>query len=174
MPTSGQWISSSWTSAVPNTRYLYQQNWDGTFMCLDTESGGWENVTEEQMIERQYAERQPKKDHKNPLLLKELEMDLRDLLFHLVKSEPRIIGAGHFSAESFREGNRHQERDESEYRKMYRIFYRDNAIGVLTCRPHLRLKIVDRYRGGKPHYAMSLLGRLMYELFPGAKIERIK
>lgn len=110
---------------------------------------------------------------KNRKLLKELEMDLLDLLMALFKEQPRIVKAGHFKYEALaRRGVHHFERDNDRFRGTYIIYYKGRALGQVTCKPHKQLLLFkqDGYNA-RLHYANSLLRRLVSDYFPGAKIE---
>lgn len=111
----------------------------------------------------------------NPKLIKEMEADLTDLLFHLFKDQPRISRAGYFSSNGFREGSRHFERDAAVFRGMYVILYKRGIIGQITCRPHKVLRIPTNLGlRGKSQFAQSMLIRLVHDQFPGARIEGVK
>lgn len=115
----------------------------------------------------------PQKVVKNPRLLKDLENDLVDLLMHLLKGQPRVVKSEMLSHRQRAQGGRHFERDEAAFRGIYEIYFSGSTIGIVICRPHKELKI-DRLwvqNRGMPRYTQSLLVKLMYELFPSAKVE---
>lgn len=111
---------------------------------------------------------------KNPRLIKEMDMDISDLLLHLFKDQPKVINAGYYQYSDYRDGRRNYERDEQGFRGMYTIHFRSKAIAYVTRKPHKQVRLIALDKSSRSHFAQQIMVRVLHDLFPEAKIERIK
>lgn len=151
------------------------QEWGSMQVAGDAEQyvAQWEELGRTVEIRPILRTDQPPKLQKNPLLIKEMEMDITDLLLYLFKDQPRISSAQHFSSERYREGTRHYERDLSIFQGTYSIRYKRTGIAIVTRKPHKKVQLIKvGNKAGRTHFAQQLLVKVVNDLFPAVKVAR--
>lgn len=104
-------------------------------------------------------------------LIKEMDMDANDLILHLFKGQPRLVGCGLFTAERHNSGTRHFERDNSAFREEYTIYHKGTAIAIIIGKPHKKVMLLAQQKDRKrAKFAQSLFYRVLQELFPAVKL----
>lgn len=122
------------------------------------------------MAERQERESvKPKFKMPKKRLLKEMRLDLTDLMLHLIKKQPRIMQTGHWRHDYNIEGGRHYNRDEAMHLGRYRLVFRDETLAYLEVKPHRRLRMVN-VKNGWPRLGQAMILNVADQYFPGMKI----
>lgn len=112
------------------------------------------------------------KPQKNYQLIKQMDMDISDLLLHLFKDQPRVIGTNFYQYEHHFEGRRHFQQDEAKFRGKFVIYYRSTPIATIVKKPHKRVKILPiSNKASRSYFAQQLMLRALHDLFPEAKVK---
>jgi len=107
-------------------------------------------------------------------LLKEIRMDAEDLLLHLFKGQPRIVGTGYFGYERFVQGSRNFERDHATAVGSYVIYYSSTSIATIVCKPHKLLTVIETNSTSRANLGVQTLLSAIYDLLPGVQVKGTK
>lgn len=106
-------------------------------------------------------------------LVKEMDLDISDLLLHLIKGQPRVSSLNLYGFNNHSVGSRYFERDNASFDGQFSIFFNSSTIAQLTCRPHKKLVLTGGLSTPKAQFAQGILLKVMLELFPATRVKRL-
>lgn len=106
-------------------------------------------------------------------LVKDINVELEDVLFNVFKQCPRIVTSGMFAVEeNLALGRRYFERDVARANGMKKLYFKGEPIADIVCRPHKEIKMIDLgEQRSRTYFAQRALLRVTSEFFPEVKFK---
>lgn len=109
----------------------------------------------------------PAQKDKRLNLIRQMEMDATDLILHLIKKQPRIVGSELYSYTDYVDRVQHNyQRDAIRENGSWIIYYKHEMIGRLIHKPHASITLFNVGDRGKTRYAQGVFVRVANDLLP--------
>mgnify|MGYP006921351357 CR=1 FL=1 len=162
--------SRDW-SRLSTAEYVSEYVWGATQSTLlnDMNIAYQEMYTTslEQALAHDLDNKTPVQRDKRLTLIRQMEMDATDLILHLIKKQPRIIGSGLYSYDTYVERVQHNyQRDTILRNGSWVIYYKGTLLGRLVRKPHASFTVFDVPEKGQARYALGVFTRVAADLLP--------